>query len=106
MAAQQQKRITLGNAALRVMIRICREEKQPCRVSTKNNNIAAVYHHLGLYILSWLWNFRGAYIVFLEVAHIAQHADPYQHGAGAQEDAADVITRQSLTKQGFVIEIF
>lgn len=51
-----------------------------------------------------LWIFRESYVVFLKVAHVTQHSDPHQHGAGAQENAADVITCQSLQRNQHVIQ--
>lgn len=37
-----------------------------------------------------------AYVVLLEVAHVADDADPHQHGSGSEEDAADVVARDVL----------
>lgn len=89
------------------MIKICGGKRTGLSF---HKNIAAIYHRLLFYILfqfpktnkqNYPLTFRDAYIVFLEVTHVAQHADPHEHGAGAQEDATDVITCQSLSNSVF-----
>lgn len=42
------------------------------------------------------------YVVLLEVAHVADDADPHQHGSCSEEDAADVVARDDLTGVGGV----
>lgn len=41
----------------------------------------------------------STYIVFLEVAHVANHTDPNKHGACAEEDAAHIIACKDLFKR-------
>lgn len=46
----------------------------------------------------WEHNSSEAYVVFLKVAQVPDHADPHKQRGGSQKDAAHVVTGQVLRK--------
>lgn len=87
MAAQQQNRITLGNAALRVKIKIWKTVKilspldmKNMKKKNKNKNLSCYY----------------SYIIFLKESKVTDHTDPDKHRGCSQQDAADIIVCQVL----------
>lgn len=90
MPAQQMKRMTFGSAALSVRMRIWK------RADHIPLNQRAKPHRSAGRRLAAVWT----YVVLLEVAHVADDADPHQHGSCPEEDAADVVAGDVLTEVG------
>lgn len=81
--AQQMKRITFGNAALRVRMRIWKRA---------HDVRPSVYLKTNCCVCS--------YVILLEVAHVADDSNPHKHGSCSKEDAANIVACDDLAEAG------